>query len=144
MTDPARNGYDDDDLKAIIYDIEGFIDEKASVMGAAMEKCSRLSKKIADAKKTAKSLNIPTAPLNALLKTRKLQRKLDEIAKDIDEDYVEVFEDMVGQLSWLAPVEDEPPVETKAKTAASRRQKSIDATTKAEIAEGEKVLETVQ
>jgi hypothetical protein len=138
MTEQLRNGYDDDDLRQILEEIEGFEDEKLSVRAEAAGKCSQISKRIANAKKTATNLGIPKASLNALLKMRKLERQMQDVAGGVPEDEVEVFEDMTGQFSFLAP---DTPDETAAQVAARKRSAAVEANEDAEQEEGAAVLE---
>ncbi|MDR3473370.1 MAG: hypothetical protein P4M09_17050 [Devosia sp.] len=139
MTEQLKNGFDDDDLKSVVSNIEDLEAEIKTVMATAMNEAKKLRTKIKDIRLEAKSdLNIPLKSLSALLKTRKLQKKLEEIAADVPDDQAEIFEDMVGQFSFLPPVDDE---DTPAKSAAKRRKKQAQADSEAEQEEGARVLD---
>lgn len=143
MTDQKRNSYEDSDFKQIIAEIEGYEDDKASARAEAAGKCSQIARRIKNAKATAKSLGIPKAILDAMLKTRKLERKLQEAAGEVPEELAEMWVDAVGQFSFLAPAEGEEvePEATPAKKAARRAKKAAEAHQAAEQVEGGKVLE---
>jgi hypothetical protein len=138
MNEMRRNTYEEDDLKSVVEEIEGFEAEKEKIMAEAKGRCAGLSKKIKATKKTAREeLLIPSKPLNALLKTRKLEKKLKDVAEGVDEDEVEIFEDMTGQLSFLKPANDD---KSPAQVAASQRRQEADEKEERECAEGEEVL----
>lgn len=135
--DAKKNGYEDEDLKKVLADIEALEDEKVSIMSEAMGRCSGIAKKIKNEIKTAKALGIPTRSLNALRKVRKLERKIEEAAADVPEDEIELFEDMVsGQFSFIAP-DPEKPKASRAERAARAAAKKVH---DAEQAEGAEVL----
>jgi hypothetical protein len=136
MTEQKKNSYHDEDMTKVLEEIEGFEDEKVSVRAEAAGKCSQITKRIANAKKVAKSLGIPTRSLNALLKVRKLERQIEAATEDVPEDEVELFEEMSGQFSWFKPEEGETP----AKAAATNRREQAEEDDAAEQAEGEAVL----
>ena len=139
MTEHLPNRYSDEDLKKVIEEIEGFEDEKLSIKAKAAGRCSGIAKRIANAKKVAKSLGIPKASLNALLKVRKLEQKIRDVAEDVPAAEVEIFEDMTsGQFSFLAPEEDG---ESPAHVAARQHKAAAEANDAAEQAEGAEVLD---
>lgn len=131
------NGYQDEDLQQIIDEIEGLKDEKTSIMAEAAGRCSGIAKKIANAKKTAKALGIPTRSLNALLKVRDLERKIDAASKDVPEDEIELFADMTGQFSFLKPEKGQ----TAAQAAATSATEAAAAHHQAEQEAGARVLD---
>lgn len=136
------NGYDDEDFKNILDEIEGYEAEKRSVASAAAGKSSALSKKIAVARKTATKLNIPSSILSGVLKQRKLEKQLQDIADGIPEDLAEVYEDAAGQFSFLAPTEEDEPKKAKpAEIAAKRAKKAAQANQEREQEEGTRVLD---
>lgn len=141
MTERQRNGYEDSDFREIIAEIEGYEDEKATIMAEAAGRCSGLAKKIANAKKTATKLKIPKAVLVAVLKQRKLERKLQELAEDVPDDLAEVYVDAAGQFSFLKPDDDEPEDDIPATRAAKNAAKKASERHDAEQAEGAAVLD---
>ena len=139
MTEFKNAIYDDADLKKVIDEIEGFEDEKRSIMAEAAGKCSGIAKRIANAKKVAKSLGIPKASLNALLKVRKLEQKIIDVTGDVPPAEVEIFEDMTsGQFSFLAP---ESGAESPAHVAARQHKQAAQANEEAEQAAGAEILD---
>ncbi|AVX04309.1 hypothetical protein MXMO3_01784 [Maritalea myrionectae] len=139
---PMSNTYDDDDLKAVVDEIEAFEAKKEEIMAAARGECAGIAKKIKDTKKRAKTeLRIPGKPLSALLKTRKLERQIKEVADGVDEDEIEIFEDMTGQFSFLKPANDD---QTPAQAAASQRREEVDEQEEREHEEGEKELNKLE
>lgn len=137
MSEQQRNGYEDDDLKAVVQNIEQLEDEIKSIMASAMNDAKQKRSKIKDIRLEAKGLNIPLRSLSVLLQTRKLQRKIEKVAGDVPDDQAEIFEDMIGQFSFLPP---EKEGETVAQSAAKRRKKKAQADDAKEQAEGEEVL----
>lgn len=139
VPEQLRNAYADEDLRKIVAEIEGFEDEKVSVRAAAAGKCSQITKRITNAKKTAKKLGIPKASLNGLLKARKLERQLKEVAGDVPDDEAEVFEDMVKVLGEFGGT----PLGEAAISAAEERAAAAKANQEAEQAEGAAVLNEI-
>lgn len=140
MVEYRKNSYEDSDLKAVLEAIEAFEDEKRSIRAEAAGKCSQIAKRIENEKKTAKNLGIPLSSLGALLKTRKLERQIADIAEGVPDEEVEIFEDMTGQFSFLAPAEDAPEEQTAAQVAAAQRKAKAAANEAAEQEEGAKVI----
>lgn len=141
MTEQQRNGYEDSDFREIIAEVEGYEEEKTKIMAEAAGRCSGLAKKIANAKKTATKLKIPKAVLVAVLKQRKLERKLQELAEDVPDDLAEVYVDAAGQFSFLKPDDDEPEDDIPATRAAKKAAKKASERHDAEQAEGAAVLD---
>lgn len=136
------NSYEDDDMRSVIDQIETYEAQKAKIMASAMGECAGLSSKIKDVKKQAKDeLGIPLKVLNPLLKRRKLEKKIADLSDGVDEDYVEVFEDAVGQFCLFALIEDEDqPEEAEGEEPSEVSPDPTDA----EQAEGEAVLGQVR
>lgn len=141
MTEQRKNGFEDSDCLQQIDAIEALEAEKLSIMAEAAGRCSGIAKRIQNEIKTAKALGIPTKSFKAMLKVRKLERKLEEVAADVPEDEIELFADMTGQFSWLAP----EPGDKKPAPAATRAAKKASAKAKAnqerEQEEGAAVLD---
>jgi hypothetical protein len=140
-TEQKRNGFEDDDLRDVIAEMEAMDDEAAEIMASAMGKVAGIRKKQKALKKRAKDdLSIPSRLLTTLLKQRKLERKLQELADDVPEDEIELYADAAGQFSFLAPEGDEPATVTPAQRAARKAAEAAKAHHEAEQAEGEAVL----
>jgi uncharacterized protein (UPF0335 family) len=140
MTEYRQNSYDDDDMRAVIDAIESLEAQKKSIMAAAMGECAGIANKIKVQKKQAKDdLGIPMKVLNPILKRRSLERKIEELTSNVDEDYIEVFEDAVGQFCFFSMVNDEDHLADD----PDETPPSHDPTA-AELAEGEEVLSQVK
>lgn len=140
--EPRRNGYEDDDMRQLIGEIETLEAEKVSIRAKAAGECGGVSKKIGNAKGRVKELGIPLAILNGLLKTRKLERQIEAAGQGIPDDLAELWLEASGQFSFLAPEGEEPPEpgETAAQRAAKQRKAEADANHEAEQQAGEEVL----
>jgi uncharacterized protein (DUF849 family) len=131
-----KNGFEDDDFRTVIQEIEDADDEAETVMATARGKVSGIRTRQKNRIKIAKQeLNIPSDVLRAVLKQRKLERKLKMLAESVSDDLVEVYVDASGQFS-LFGASDEP----AAQVAAREHQSDIEKITEAEQAEGENVL----
>lgn len=135
-----KNGYDDSDFQQVLDEIEELEAEKVTIRAKAAGDCSSIAKKIENAKKTAKNLGIPTKTLSTVLKTRRLERQIQELADGVPEDEVELYLDAIGQFSWLKPEEGDGPVFTAAEVAAKKRADAVAEVTEKEQAEGEEAL----
>lgn len=137
-----KNGYEDDDMRQLIGEIETLEAEKVSIRAKAAGECGGVAKKIGNAKGRAKELGIPLAILNGLLKTRKLERQIAAAGNTIPDELAELWVEASGQFSFLAPEGEEPPEpgETAAQRAARQRKADADAHHEAEQAEGDRVL----
>jgi hypothetical protein len=137
---PAKNGYDDDDMRQVIQEIEDADDEAETIMASARGKVSGIRTRQKNRIKIAKQeLQIPSDVLRAVLNQRKLERKLKMLAESISEDMAEVYVDASGQFSLFRPDEGEP-AKPAAQAAAEERQADVAAREAAEQAEGEKAL----
>jgi hypothetical protein len=145
MTEHLRNQmFEDADFKDVLKEIEDHVDEIGGIMASAMGKAAGIRKKIKAIKKRAKDdLAIPSAILNASLKTRKLERQLQNIAGDVPDELAEIWVDVSGQFSMFAPVEGEEAGdgETPTVAAARRRKAAADANQEAEQKEGAEALD---
>lgn len=141
MTVQRKNSYEEDDLAAVVSQIEEREAAIKSIMAKAMNDAKQERKKIADLKKEAKdSLGIPLGPLGALLKTRKLEREIAAIAEGVADDLVEVFEDMTGQLSFLAPTDG---AKSPSQVAAKRRSTAAEENEAREQQEGGELIDAM-
>ena len=137
-----RNGYEDDDMRQLLTEIEDLEQEKVTIRMEAAGKSSGVSKKIKAAKGRARSLGIPLAILDGLLKTRRLERQIKAAAETIPDDLAELWEEASGQFSFLAPAGEEPlePGDTAAQAAARQHAEEAKQRQEAELEEGDAVL----
>lgn len=140
MPEQQKNGYEDEDFRTVLGEMDEMDEEADTIMASAKGKVSAIRKRQKNRIKIAdKELNIPSDVLRAVRAQRKLERKLADIAATLPNDKVELYADAAGQFSWLPP-DEEHPDDTAAQTAARKRKAEIDKVTEAEQAEGEKVL----
>lgn len=135
------NGYEDDDFRTVLRELDEMDDEAEKVMASARGKVSAIRKRQKNRIKIAdKELQIPPALLRAVRKQRKLERQLQDVADDVPEDMVELYLDASNQFSFLAPEADEPEVVTPATRAAKKAAAKVQANAEAEQAEGAAAL----
>lgn len=135
MTEFLKNSASDEDVLAIVEEIE---QAYATESEAKAEASKNRKREVQAAENRGKSLGILPESLKAVLAVRKLQKQIEARVDKLPPNQVEVFEDYLGQLSFLKPAaKDEAP----AKVAARRTKKRIQETTAAEQEEGAKVLD---
>ena len=138
---PKSNSWEDEDFARVIEQHEKLDAEAESVMAEARGRVNGLRTRQKNLKKEAvDDLGIPRSILNATLKTRVLEKKIDKLAKSLNDDDVELFEDAVGQFSFLKPSKEQTG-KTGAQVAAERAKEAANARDEAELKEGEKILE---
>ena len=141
MSDRKSNTWDDDDFSSVLANFEDLDAQAEKIMAAARGEVSGIrAKQKALKKEAADDLGIPRKVLNATIKTRRLERELEKIAKGVDEEFAELFEDAMGQFSFLKPTEKEQG-KSGAQIAAARAAKAAKENEEAEQAEGEQVLD---
>jgi hypothetical protein len=97
------NGFDPDRVGQAVKSIEAIEAEIASMTGEHMAACKVKRGRIALIKKEAKKAwGIPRVELNALLKERSLQRKVDAVRADLDGDQVDTVEMLAVALGKFA------------------------------------------
>lgn len=137
---PAANGYDDEDMRQVIQEIEDADDEAETIMATARGKVSGIRTRQKNRIKIAKQeLRIPSDVLRAVLKQRKLERKLKLLAESVSDDMAEVYVDASGQFSLFKP-EDGGTAKPAAQAAAEERQAEAAAREAQEQADGEAAL----
>ncbi len=129
-----RNGYSDEDLAQIVERMDGAEETRDAAIKAAKDDYKREIKKI---EAEAKAVNVLLGPLKVARKVQKLERQIEAATEKVKEDEIEVFTDMLGQMSFLPPEGDESPGEV----AARNRRAEIAEVTEQEQAEGAAVLE---
>jgi hypothetical protein len=136
-TEFLKNSASDEDVQAIVEEIEqAFATETA----AKAEASKNRKREVQAAENRAKSLGILPESLKTTLAVRKLQAQIEARVGKLPPNQIEVFEDYIGQLSFLKP---EAEGDTPAKTAAKKAKKRIAETTASEQKEGAKVLDQV-
>lgn len=139
------NGYEDDDFRTVLAELDEMDEEAAEIMASARGKVSAIRTRQKNRIKIAdKELMIPPALLRAVRKQRKLEQQLQDLADDIPEDLIELYEDAAGQFSFFAPEgdeEDAQPEAPAATKAASRAKKAAQANQQAEQKDGAEVLD---
>lgn len=132
-----RNSFDDSDLAQVIERIEAAKAKEADTKATAAADRKRTIKVI---EAEAKNVGIPLKSLRKTLKVRALQQKIEAEVQGVPDNEIELFFDMQGQSSWLAPDEGHP-TESDAQIAARRRIAEIQKVTDVEQAEGAAALD---
>jgi hypothetical protein len=139
------NGFEDEDLKTVLAELDKMDEEAKEVMASALGKVSAIRKRQKNRIKIAdKELKIPPAIIRTLRKQRKLERQLQDLADDVPEDLIELYADAAGQFSFLAPDAEEgdgTEVVTPAQRAARKAAKAAADNAQAEQQEGAEALE---
>lgn len=140
--EPRPNGYEDEDFRTVLAELDEMDEEAEKVMASARGKVSAIRKRQKNRIKIAdKELNIPPTLLRTVRKQRKLEKQMQDLADDVPEDLVELYADAAGQFSFLAPTKDEPEVVTPAQRAARKAAKAAAENAEAEQSEGAAVLD---
>lgn len=139
---PRTNGYEDEDFRTVLAELDEMDAEAEAVMASAKGKVSGIRKRQKNRIKIAdKELNIPPTILRAIRAQRKLERQMQALADDLPDDLAEVYEDAAGQFSMFAPEDDEDEPETAAQAAAKKRTAAAAAHQEQEQAEGAAALD---
>jgi hypothetical protein len=85
MATAGSNGFDPTIVQRFVKEIEKHKETLLSYQGSYMKQCRDVRDMIKKAKELAKGEGIPTKQLNALLKERDLQRKLEGIREDFED-----------------------------------------------------------
>lgn len=137
---PLANGFDDDDFRTVLSELDEMDDEAETILATARGKVSAIRKRQSNRIKIAdKELNIPPSLVRAVRKQRKLERQIAGIAEDLQDDMVELFADAAGQFSFLKP-DEEHPTDNAAQVAARQRQADIQKITDEEQQAGADAL----
>jgi predicted transcriptional regulator len=140
MTKFKPKEYDEDDLRTVLEEIERLDAEQRTIRAESAGRCSAIAKKIEDAKKTATKLKIPKKLLSTLIKQRKLEQQLQDLADDVPEELAEIYEEESGQFSLFVPEKGEK-AKPAAKTAATRAAGRARAHSASEQREGGRILD---
>ena len=140
-TEYRRNGYADEDFAQVISEMEEMEEEAEHLMSTARGKVQNIRKRQKNRIEIAKKqLGIPDDVLKAVLKQRKLERKLEALAGEIADDLIEVYEDAAGQFSLFKAEEGQEAVPA-AQAAARKAAEAAHVQEEAEQAEGARVLD---
>ncbi len=138
---PQANGYDDDDFRTVLAELDEMDEEAEEILASARGKVSAIRKRQQNRIKIAdKELNIPPSLVRAVRKQRKLERQIAGIAEDLQDDMVELYADAAGQFTFLKP-DEEHPQDNAAQVAARQRQAEIQKVTDEEAAAGAEALD---
>lgn len=125
-----RNGYSDEDLAQINQKLDEADEKRDEAVKKARENYKRTIKVI---EAEAKAVNVLMGPLKAARKIQKLERQIEATTGNVKEDEIEVFTDMLGQMSFLPPADHG---ETPGEVAARQRKEAIAEATARGQAEG--------
>lgn len=96
------NGYDPNDLAQFVGRIESIEREIEGIRDRAKEEESPLRDDIALVKRESADAGIPKTELGAVLKKRRLERKLERVADKLDLEQRANYEQMLASLERLA------------------------------------------
>jgi hypothetical protein len=132
------NTYNDEDMAAVIAEIEEMREEKADIMATARGKAMNVTKREKNRIKMAKQeLGIPSDILTTLLKQRELERKMERLAEGVSDDMIEVYEDAAKSFGLFA----DTPLGEAAVAAAQKAAAQSREAHEAEQAEGQAALD---
>jgi uncharacterized protein (UPF0335 family) len=98
-TDTAdTNGFNEQQVKGIVGRIEQHLADLLSERGAYMNRCRGIREGITAAYDDAKAHGIPKKELKALIRTRELERKIEQTRDDLENDERETFEQLQEAL----------------------------------------------
>jgi uncharacterized protein (UPF0335 family) len=99
MTQPGKtNGFDGPVLQSIVGRIEESLADLLSERGAYMQRCRVIREAITAVYDDAKEKGIPKKELRALIRTRELERKIEQTRSDLEADELETFEQLAEAL----------------------------------------------
>jgi len=99
MAQPAKgNGFDQATLQAIVGKIEGNLADLLSERGAYMQRCRVIREAITAVYDDAKEHGIPKKELRAVIRTRELERKIEQTRADLEADEQATFEQLQDAL----------------------------------------------
>lgn len=96
------NGYDQTLLQSTVRSIERCATELLSERGSYMQRCRTIREEITGIYDSAKEAGIPRKELRALIKTRELERKIEETRLALEADEQATFEVLVASLGEFA------------------------------------------
>jgi hypothetical protein len=91
-------GFDKEKVQGIVGRIEGHLSDLLSERGAYMNRCRGIREGITSAYDDAKAFGIPKKELKALIRTRELERKIEQTREDLEADERETFEQIQEAL----------------------------------------------
>lgn len=100
VTQPGSNGFDG--AKLFVADIERHFETLESYRGEYMRRCRDVRDLIAQTYDRAKDAGVPKKELKAVIKARELERKIEALRENLDEDGAETFDQIRHALGDLA------------------------------------------
>lgn len=100
------NRPESEDVKAAVSNIEAHLSELLSMKGAYMRQCKSVREQIADVYDRASDQGISKKLLKRIIKTRDLERKIDDQGADLEPDErseMEMLYDLLGDYA-LTPL----------------------------------------
>jgi uncharacterized protein (UPF0335 family) len=111
-------------IEPYIRKIESFLRDLASERGSYMNICKGLRDGIREVIREANDNGVPRGPMKAAIETMKMQRKLNEIRQELEEDMQAIHDQIVEAVEGL---EDLPlgiaAVERETRERATRRSR---------------------
>lgn len=99
MAQPKKgNGFDRDVLQSLVGRIEGCLADLLSERGAYMNRCRGIREGITAVYDDAKDHGVPKKELKALIRTRELERKIEQTKADLEADEAATFEQLQDAL----------------------------------------------
>lgn len=98
MTTAATNGYDQETVRDFVTTIEHHFGELLSERGVYMQKCKLIRDRIAEVYEEAADNSISKKALRQLIKTRELERKIEESIAKLEADERETYEMLEASL----------------------------------------------
>lgn len=114
----GAEGFDQEKVKGIVSQIEGHLGDLLSERGAYMNRCRGIREAITSVYDDAKAMGIPKKELRAIIRTRELERKIEQTREDLEADERETFEQLSEALGDFA--------NTALGQAAVRRGSALD------------------
>lgn len=104
MTTPGHNGggITPERVKEAVGRIENLAEQKLALHMAYMADCAVINEDIAGIYDDAKEHGIPKKELKKVVKTREMQRKMDAIREDLEDDARETYDQIRHALGDLA------------------------------------------
>lgn len=96
------NGFDAAVLKRFVGEIDKFKEAMASRQGEYMKFCRDQRELISGVFDRAKDAGIPRVELRAVLKERDLQKKIENLREELEEDQAETFDQIKHALGMLS------------------------------------------
>jgi uncharacterized protein (UPF0335 family) len=121
------NGYDPERVTQLVGRIENVLRDIDSIKGSMMEQCKRKHEEIKGIYDEAKeAFGIPKRALKGVVKARGLERKLEELRDNLEDDDQEAFDQLRHALGDLADTPLGAAAEAAAEKKTRRRKPTED------------------